>query len=119
MRDPSDGTVDPEFGPLRPPSRSGCRMEGPCDGSGWVTVGADYAARHYPDPPPLALDATDQQRATFGAVCETRRLQRAAAALAVYPCKGCRPAAFFRHISGCNEQGHEPCDKCATGKRTG
>lgn len=83
-----------------------------CDGSGWVTVQPDYAARLFPDPAPevlAELDA-DQANALEWQVHE----RRVAAANTVYPCKVHKADLFFRwaghHLSADHDTG--ACGEC-------
>lgn len=82
---------------------------GPCTrcDHGWVTVGGGYVDDHARLPDHVIVrDEAERD--------ELVRVRRVALAESVYPCKVCRPSAFFRWAKGCGTPGHDSagCDLC-------
>lgn len=88
--------------------------EGPCvrcEG-GWVQVRPEYAVHRFPDPTMEQLAGADD--ATRAAMWRTVECSRAAARNSVYPCRRCRPEAFYRWAGGHLDAGHDvlACSEC-------
>lgn len=76
-----------------------------CD-HGWVTVGGGYVDDWSKLPDHVKVAEGDREMVL--------RARRVALAESVYPCKVCRPSAFFRWAKGCGTPGHDAasCDLC-------
>lgn len=86
--------------------------DGPCGcADGWVEVGPSYARRLHPDPPQLALDATDADVRAREVLVERVEVLRRSAEGSLYPCRVHRPEAFKRWV----QRNYNPRDVRAGG----
>jgi hypothetical protein len=86
----------------------GCEL---CE-SGWRMATENYVLTQAPDLPDDLLAALDpeQQAVTL----DRLRIQRAALATSVYPCKACNSETFYRWLGGHLASDHDTasCDEC-------
>lgn len=84
-----------------------------CDGHGWVNVLPSYADQRAPVPPPAEEweKLTDDERAEWQAIHDSAW---EALAQSVYPCKECRPDAFYLWAQGHYASDHDrgECEIC-------
>lgn len=83
---------------------------------GWVRVTQAYVDRKAPYPAPLSPEIMSEpgMAEAYDALVASVESRRRALAESYYPCKECRPEAFYRWAQGHNEPNHDrtSCPEC-------
>jgi hypothetical protein len=84
-----------------------------CD-NGWIAPTEAYVQHHAPMPADPGPDASHAVITEYEIVAARAEASQAAHRNDVYPCKTCRPEAFFRWAGRHYEAGHDPksCEMC-------